>query len=324
MAVFTTINEKEASELLDEFSIGSFVAIKPISAGIENTNYYLDTSEGSWVLTVFERLKPEEIPFYLELCEHLAKKGCRVARPQKTKTGELFTYVKGKPASIANCLIGDEILTVGVAEARSMGELLGQMHKAAADFALFQKNLRGIDWWVETTPKVLPFLNAEQQALLNNELAHQVALSKTDAFKALTVAACHCDLFRNNALASNAGKEDATVSGVFDFYFAGCSPTLFDLAVTLNDWCIDPKTGKLIPELEKVFLDAYVKVNPLGSNEKALWRDVLRAAALRFWLSRLFDFYLPRKASLLKPHDPTHFERVLKDRLSCELYWPNS
>ena len=90
----------------------------------------------------------------------------------------------------------------------------------------------------------------------------------------------------------------------------------------MNDWCIDPETGRFIPELAQAFMDEYNAVNPLGANEKALWRDCLRAAALRFWLSRLFDFYLPRKAALLKPHDPTHFERVLLDRKTCSLPWP--
>lgn len=324
MAVFTTLDENDVRELLAEFSIGDIRELKPISAGIENTNYYLETTTGHWVLTIFERLRPEELPFYLELCEHLAKKGCRVARPQKTRKGTLFTFVKGKPTSIANRIEGEDTGVVGAPEARSMGDLLAHMHKAAADFPLFQKNLRGFDWWIETTPKVMPYLNAKQQELLREELEHQKEVKASDSFKKLAVAACHCDLFRNNALVANGGTESAHIAGVFDFYFAGCSPTLFDLAVTMNDWCIDPKTGLFIESLAQEFIEAYNRVNPLGENEKALWRDMLRAGALRFWLSRLFDFYLPREAALLKPHDPTHFERVLKDRLTCALPWPKA
>ncbi|MCI5992165.1 MAG: homoserine kinase [Sutterella sp.] len=322
MAVFTQLTESEVTDLLREFSLGAFASLNPIASGIENTNYFLTTESGKWVLTVFERLSSEELPFYLELCEHLAKKGCRVARPQKTRNGGLFTYVHGKPVAIADCLPGQEITTVTVSEARSMGDLLAKMHRAVRDFPLFQKNLRGLEWWIQTAPKVRPFLNAGQEALLQEELERQIALNKTDAFKALTVGACHCDLFKNNALAEGIGTDKARVSGIFDFYFAGCSPTLFDLAVTMNDWCINPKTGRFIPELSQAFIDAYHAVNPLGANEKALWRDMLRAAALRFWLSRLFDFYLPRQAALLKPHDPTHFERVLTDRRTCTLPWP--
>ena len=324
MAVFTQLTESDVTNLLREFSLGSFVSLTPIASGIENTNYFLTTECGKWVLTVFERLKPEELPFYLELCEHLAKKGCRVARPQKTRTGKLFTYIHGKPVSIADCIPGQEITTVTESQARSMGRLLAQMHLAVRDFPLFQKNLRGLDWWIQTAPQVRPFLNKTQCALLDEELTHQTALVKTDAFKALTVGACHCDLFKNNALSEGIGTDNAHVSGVFDFYFAGCSPTLFDLAVTMNDWCIDPQTGRFIPHLAQCFIQEYNAVNPLGENEKALWRDCLRAAALRFWLSRLFDFYLPRKAAPLKPHDPTHFERVLIDRKTCALPWPKN
>lgn len=324
MAVFTQLSDNDIKTLLKEFYLGEFLSSQPITAGIENTNYFLETTKGHWVLTIFERLKDEELPFYLNLCEHLAKKGCRVARPQKSIDGKLFTYVKNKPVSIANRIDGKDVKTVGIAEARSMGQLLGKMHQAAIDFPFFQKNLRGLDWWIDTAPKVIPFLNDRQVRLLSEEIAHQKALSQTEAFKQLTVAACHCDLFKNNALVTNPGKHDASIAGVFDFYFAGCSPVLFDLAVTMNDWCIDPETGCFNKEIAQVFIEAYNKVNPLGDNEKLFWRDMLRAAALRFWMSRLFDFYLPRKASLLKPHDPTHFERILENRQTCELPWPRN
>jgi len=324
MAVFTELAAEDFVALLADFDLGDFVAYQPIAAGIENTNYYLDTTRGQWVLTVFERLAADQIPFYLELCEHLAKKGCRVAQPQKNKKGELFSFVKGKPFSIANRIAGVEAQSMGLAECRSMGQLLAQMHLATRDFPLFQKNLRGLAWWLETLPKVLPHIPATLQTLLSSEVAYQKALSETPDFKALEVGACHCDLFRNNALIANPGTEGATVAGVFDFYFAGCSPLLFDLAVTVNDWCVDLTSGAFVAEKLEAFLRAYIAVRPLTDTERRLWRDMLRAAALRFWMSRLFDFYLPRKASLLKPHDPTHFERILKDRLTCALHWPDS
>ena len=185
MAVFTQLTEGEVAELLRTFSLGKFLALTPIESGIENTNYFLTTEGSKWVLTVFERLKAEELPFYLELCEHLAKKGCRVARPQKTRTGELFTYVHGKPVAIADCLPGEQITTVTVTEARSMGDLLAKMHRAVRDFPLVQKNLRGLDWWIQTAPKVRPFLNAGQQALCMKSLHAKLRFQKPMASRPL-------------------------------------------------------------------------------------------------------------------------------------------
>ena len=120
------------------------------------------------------------------------------------------------------------------------------------------------------------------------------------------------------------GTDKACVSGVFDFYFAGTVPWLYDLAVTVNDWCIDPDTGLLEEPLVRAFMQSYNAVRRLQAAERALWRDMLRAGALRFWMSRLFDYYCPREASLLKPHDPQHFERILRDRRICALYWPEA
>ncbi len=323
MAVFTNVTEEDARELLARFSIGDFVALKPISSGIENTNYFLSTTQGEWVLTLFERLKPEELPFYLELCEHLLKKGCRVAAPVRTKDGALWTIVNGKPASIANRLYGTSERRMGEAECRSMGELLAQMHLAARDFPRFQENLRGLPWWKATVPGLEPYLPTALFEDLKSEVAFFDDASHRSPWKDLPLIACHCDLFRDNTLIENAGTSDARVAGVFDFYFAGCMPRLYDLAVVVNDWCVDDATGALKPELVKPLMDAYHAAAPLTADEKSLWRTALRAGATRFWISRLNDFYKPREASLLKPHDPTHFERVLHDRRTCPLYWPD-
>lgn len=324
MAVFTTITETDAQEILRHFSIGPLTSLKPIASGIENTNFFLDTPQGHWVLTVFEKLTPDELPFYLEFCEHLAGKGCRVACPVRTSDGNLFDFVHGKPYSIANRLEGTDVRTMGVAECRSMGRLLAQMHIAARDFHRFQENLRGLSWWQETVPKLRDVVSDEIYTMLTKELAFLETQVTLPAYRRLPVTACHCDLFRNNALIMNAGTDAAEVSGVFDFYFAGCMPWLYDLAVTVNDWCVDEATGHFNPVTLKAFMDAYNAVRPLTADEKAMWRTCLRGAAIRFWISRLYDFYKPRKASLLKPHDPTHFQRVLHNRQTCELYWPSS
>ena len=322
MAVFTELTPQDAAAALSEFSLGAMTSLTPIAGGIENTNYFLDTERGRWVLTVFERLTPEQLPFYLEFTEHLKAHGCRVAAPVRTRSGRLFSFIKGKPFAIANRLEGAGVEIMSEAECRSMGEVLAQMHIAALDFKLFQPNLRGLDWIEAAARDVRPHLPPALFALLADEIAHQKQVAASDAYRSLTVTACHCDLFRNNTLISGHGTQAARVAGVFDFYFAGCTPWLFDLAVTVNDWCIDPETGVLDDDKTLELLTSYHAVRPLTHIEKTLWRDMLRAGALRFWTSRLYDFYLPREAALLTPHDPTQFERILKDRKICPLVWP--
>lgn len=324
MAVFTTVSREQAAEILTNFRLGALVALTPIQSGIENTNYFLDTDQGRWVLTVFERLKPEQLPFYLELCEHLAKKGCRVACPQRGIDGKLIHFVNGKPFSIANRLSGESVRNMGVAECRSMGALLARMHQAATDFPLHQPNLRGLSWWKWAAPQIKPHVPARIYENYEAEISHQEEVEKSDGYQSLAKAACHCDLFRDNALIDNPGTPQARVAGVFDFYFAGYSPCLFDLAVCMNDWCTDMASGAFVPEKAQAFIEAYDEVNPLGAAEKALWRDMLRAAALRFWMSRLYDYYLPRSAALLSPHDPTEFERILTNRQTAPLPWPQN
>lgn len=322
MAVFTELTPTDVGALLEQFDLGELTALEPISSGIENTNYFVDTTTGRWVLTVFERLRPDELPYYLALCEHLGNKGCQVARPVRTRAGELFSFVHGKPFSIANRLKGTDVRLMGLPECRSMGALLARMHLAAKDFALKQENLRGLAWWQSVAPQIAPHVPSAIAEAFTAEIAHQTAVFASDAYRSLDVVACHCDLFRNNTLIADAGTESAHVAGVFDFYFAGDAPCLFDLAVTMNDWCIDPETGRFVYDKAQAFIESYHAVRPLSDAERALWRDMLRAAALRFWMSRLYDYYLPREASLLTPHDPTHFERVLADRMTCDLPWP--
>jgi homoserine kinase type II len=157
----------------------------------------------------------------------------------------------------------------------------------------------------------MPFLEPAQAELLAAEIAAQTEAAK--AWPSLPSGPAHCDLFRDNVLFAGTPGQPA-MGGFIDFYFAGCDTWLFDVAVSLNDWCVARESGKVIPELAQAWLAAYAAVRPFTDAEIQAWPLMLRAAALRFWLSRLYDFYLPRPAQTLKPHDPTHFERVLRAR----------
>ena len=311
MAVFTEVTPDEAQRLLSELNLGQLDELRGIEGGIENTNYFATTDQGRYVLTLFERLSSEQLPFYLYLMKHLAQHGIPVPDPAANERGEILHTVCGKPAAVVSRLRGKSQLAPDVGHCTAVGAMLARMHLAGRDFDRHQPNLRGLAWWNDTVPVVLPFLDAPQAALLRSELAYQNHVAASADHAALPRGPVHADLFRDNVM-----FDGAELTGFFDFYFAGVDTWLFDLAVCLNDWCIDLASGTHAADRAQAFLDAYGRVRPLTGAERHLLPALLRAGALRFWISRLWDFHLPREASMLKPHDPTHFERVLRQRVA--------
>lgn len=316
MAVYTEVPRDVATALVARLALGTLKDLQPCPGGIENTNYFVDTSAGRYVLTLFERLTHAQLPFYLELMRHLAQRGIPVPGPHPDETGALLLTVQGKPAAVVDRLPGRHHLAPDAAHCAMVGTMLARMHKAVADFPLVQPNLRGLPWWVETVPVIAPHVTAEQRDLLESELAYQEHLAASPAYATLPRGAIHADLFRDNVMfeADAAGHDRLT--GFFDFYFAGVDTLLFDLAVCLNDWCIDLDTGRLDEARAAAFVAAYDAERPLTGAERRSLPALMRAGALRFWISRLWDWHLPRDAHLLKPHDPTHFERVLRERIT--------
>jgi homoserine kinase type II len=309
MAVFTEVSFDEAAHLIEGLGIGALRELKPCAGGIENTNYFADTSAGRYVLTLFERLSAAELPFYLGLMKHLADRGLPVPGPHADASGALLLSLNGKPAAVVDRLPGEHHLAPDAADCASLGTLLAGLHVAAADFALVQPNLRGLAWWSATVPAVLPHLEPRLAALMQDELEYQQHLADSPAYATLPRGAIHGDLFRDNVM-----FEGSLLAGAFDFYFAGIDCLLFDIAVALNDWCIDLESGRLAEDRAEALVEAYESVRPLESAEIRLLPALMRAGAFRFWLSRLWDVHLPREAKLLKAHDPTHFERVLLER----------
>lgn len=315
MAVFTQVTAEQVQVLMDRLHLGAVTELRGITAGIENTNYFVTTDRGDFVLTLFERLSFEQLPFYLRLMKHLAGRGIPVPDPQADAEGEILHRVQGKPAAVVNKLRGGHQLAPDLFHCEQVGAMLARMHLAGQDFALTQPNLRGLAWWTDTVPVVLPYLTPAQAELLSGELAFQRQLAASQSFAELPRGPIHADLFRDNVMFEGLpGREQ--LSGFFDFYFAGVDTWLFDIAVCLNDWCIDLASGRLDEARAQAFVNAYERERPLSGTEHRLMPALLRAAALRFWISRLWDYHLPREASLLKPHDPTHFERVLRERLA--------
>jgi homoserine kinase type II len=310
MAVFTPVSLNDLECWMQQFPLGKPIAVRGISSGIENSNFFLTTETGEFVLTLFEKLTFQELPFYLHLMRHLAERGVLVPAPIANDRGEILHTLKGKPAAIVTKLEGSHQMAPGPVHCAAVGAMLAKMHLAAQDFAIHQPNLRGLDWWNQTTPVVLPYLPEAAQHLLRAEMHFQEAFAASETYHQLQRGPVHADLFRNNVM-----FDGERLTGFFDFYFAGCDTWLYDVAVTVNDWCIDVETGELDLPRVRALLDAYHRTRPFTQAEQQAWQPMLRAGALRFWLSRLYDYYLPRDAEMLTPHDPTHFERILRQRV---------
>lgn len=316
MAVFTPLTESDVRSFLANYAVGDLVGFEGIAAGIENSNFFVDTTGGRYVLTIFERLSAQHLPAYLGLMRHLAARGIACPDPVARHSGELQGTLHGKPCALVTRLTGRSVERATAGHCARVGALLAAMHRAAADFTAMPDNPRGRRWWAQTAPQVHGFLDASQRALLETEMVEQQAFSVSADFTALPGGPVHADLFRDNVLfgESRPGATAPLLSGVIDFYFAGRDSWLYDLAVTANDWCIDEASGEFDQDRLHALLAAYRRERPLTAPETRAWPVMLRAAALRFWLSRLHDLHCPRPAEVIQPKDPAHFERILRAR----------
>jgi homoserine kinase type II len=304
LSVYTSVSEAELDAWLRQYSVGELKSLEPIKAGIENTNYFVTTAQGAYVLTLFERLPAAELPFYLDLMAHLARHGIPSPAPIADLADHYLQTLKEKPAALVTRLPGRSIERPAAAECAELGALLARMHLAGRSYPAYLENPRGPKWWRLAANDLKPHLGKEEVTLVESELAFQAQ----HRFPDLPRGPVHADLFRDNAL-----FQKGRISGVIDFYFAGVDCLLYDMAVCANDWCLDENFG-----LEKARMDAlmaaYEAVRPLTPGERTAWPVMLRAAALRFWLSRLHDFHLPRAGMLVHKHDPGHFRRILECR----------
>ncbi|TXT20207.1 MAG: homoserine kinase [Gallionellaceae bacterium] len=273
MAVFTSVSEAELTAWLGDYSLGQLLELQAIASGIENTNYFVTTSNGRFVLTLFEKLSADELPFYLNLMAHLARHGIPCPCPVANRRNQFLGELNGKPACIVSRLSGKSTTAPNIAQCAAIGAMLGQMHIAG-------------------------------------QMDSEVALHARHNSAALPQGVIHADLFRDNVL-----LEENRVGGLIDFYFACSDALLYDVAITVNDWCMDAD-GSLDAARAQAFLRAYHAVRPLLDSEREVWLLMLRVAALRFWLSRLFDLHLPRDGELIHAHDPRHFERILKNHIA--------
>lgn len=317
MAVYTRVERAELEALLADYRIGVLVGYAGIQGGTANTNYFVTTTDGEYVLTLFEELAREELPFFLELTAHLAEHGIPCAHPVPDAVGSYLKTLHGRPAALVARLQGATVERPRTTHCAAVGDLLGAMHLAAAGFAGHRENSFGRGWRRETAAGVQNRLGAADAALLTAELEFQNAQQDRPG---LPRGVIHADLFRDNVL-----FQEDHLSGVIDFYFACEDYLLLDVAIAANDWC-SRENGELDIARAAALLGAYHARRALSGLERDAWPGMLRAAALRFWLSRLHQQYYPRPGVITLTKEPEEFRRILEARIdaSAEMgaYWP--
>jgi homoserine kinase type II len=312
MSVFTTVTPDELRAWLRHYSIGALVTLAGIPAGIENTNYFVATTAGRYILTLFEKLAPHELPFYLNLMAHLADHGVPCPKPIANLDNDLLGMLNGKPAALVSFLAGKDLDKPSAEHCAQVGATLARLHLAGMSYPLTMENPRGAKWWKAVMPDALPFLSPEDAALLQEEVRFQSLYRLAD----LPHGVIHADLFRDNVL-----FDEGRLAGIIDFYFACTGVLLYDVAITVNDWCMG-EAGRLDAIRTDALLGAYRDIRPFTAIERGAWPVTLRAAALRFWVSRLYDFHLPRPGALTHAKDPGHFRQVLRQHIAHERELP--
>ena len=305
MSVFTTVTAEQLEVWLKDYALGTLVELQGIAAGIENTNYFVTTSQGRFVLTLFEKLTARELPYYLNLMAHLAQHGIPCPAPVVSQNGSYLGELNGKPASLVTRLAGKDLVYPTTAECAKVGALLARMHVAGQSYPARMDNPRGPAWWTAVMPAILPFLNKEDAAMLHAE----VLRSGTPCADQLPRGPIHADLFRDNILFVK-----GEIAGIIDFYFACTDALLYDVAITVNDWCAQ-SDSRLDAARTTALLAGYHAARPFTPAERDAWPALLRSGALRFWVSRLYDYHLPRPGELTHAKDPGHFQRLLRSHI---------
>jgi len=314
MSVYTTIEENELKSFLSNYNVGQLLDYRGISDGIENTNYFVNTSDGRFVLTIFEHHSFDEMQYYLNLMHHLADHKVPSANPVADNQGEYLGQFQNKPIALVERLSGSSIVETSVGHCEQLGMAMGKMHAAGLSFDSRQLNPRGPAWCQQTALKVMEKLSDDEQAILQQEIHFQKAdFNNFGRHADLPRGVIHADLFRDNALWHDS-ENNSSFSGIIDFYYSCDDVLLYDLAVTANDWCSD---GNFSLNKEKVFalLSNYHRYRALQHNEQEYWPAMLRAGALRFWLSRLYDKHFPREGELVHTKNPEEFKNILTDRI---------
>ena len=305
MSVYTSVNIKELKIWLQDYAFDDLTDYQGIKSGITNTNYFLMTVHDRFVLTLFEKNTIEDLPYFVDLMSHLATHSFLCPKPILKKNGTALSILKNKPALIVTCLKGKEVTNPEVNHCKAVGKSLAELHVKSANFVAQHQNTRDLSWIKKTAETLFNELPQDESKLLREEILYQ----EKQNYK-LPKSTIHGDLFKDNVLFLN-----NEVSGFIDFYYACTDYLILDVAIAVNDWCVN-SDGSFDESRLNAFLDAYKKIRSFNDNEDQAWNDVLRLASLRFWVSRLNDFYHAEEGELTFIKDPNHFKKILKKRIS--------
>ncbi|QTR50675.1 homoserine kinase [Candidatus Thiothrix anitrata] len=307
MSVYTPVSTTELAQFLGDYPVGECTALVGIQAGIENSNFFVSTTKGEYVLTLFEQHQPETLHYFLTLLQHWAAHDIPVPTPLVNQHGEILGTLNTKPAALVMRLPGLHPQQTNTGQCAAIGTMLARMHLATRDFNMQRASDRDHAWRMQMAQTVLPHLNAEDAELLQAEVKFQQSID----FNTLPHGTIHADLFRDNVL-----FDGETLSGVLDVYFACNDCLLYDLAVVVNDWCCHPD-GSLDETRVQACIKHYQALRPWKPQEQQAWPALLRTAALRFWLSRLYEKYSPRPGELTLQKNPLEFRQKLQHRINA-------
>ena len=305
MAVYTEVSDSALSAFLDAYDLGTLLSYKGIAEGVENTNFFLHTSAGNFILTLYEkRVNEADLPFFLNLMEHLARRGLACPQPVRNRDGVALGRLCGRPAVIVSFLEGVSVKVPGVDHCRALGRALAALHAAGRDFGMTRENNLSVSAWRSL------FAQAEAQADSVSPGLAERTRADLDRLEAswptgLPGGVIHADLFTDNVFFI--GDE---LSGLIDFYFACTDAFAYDLAICLNAWCFSPD-GTFHREMAAALIAGYEAVRPLEPAEVAALPILARGAALRFMLTRLVDWLNVPPGALVQPKDPREYDRRL-------------
>ncbi len=307
MAVFTPLAFDEITHFLAQYDLPALSAALPIAQGTENTNYKIVTREASFILTLFEkRVASQDLPFFASLMEHLQARSIPCPLPVRARDGRTILPLKGKSAMLVTFLPGAEATALTEAHSTQLGELLARMHLAGRDFSPARRNSVSLPEWRLLLARILPILRTKDKDMAE-ALATELARIEASWPESLPSGVIHADIFPDNVFFD----EDGQLCGVIDFYFACHDYLAYELAVALNAWCMEVD-GTWRPEMARALLCAYETRRPLEASERAALPTLLRAAALRFFLTRAHDLYFPAPKALVTPKDPLEYWRKLE------------
>jgi len=306
MSVFTPVSDSDARQLLERYSLGDLERLEGIAQGVENTNYFLTTTTGEYVLTLFEHIPREDLPFYVGLMDHLSHHEVACPEPMHMDDGEMIAHVNGKPAIIASRLPGKPDPKPGEHACREAGRILAAIHVAAVGYDASLDNARGREWRESFAEAVAPRIPRAQAELIASENRYQGMHDDS----VLPQGVIHGDYFHDNVLWDAEGR-----GGVIDFYFACDDILLYDVAIAVNDWCVNPD-ATLDHHRAHAFIHGYSMLRPLEALERELWPAMLRRAALRTWLGRLGYNYFPRDSHMTIPKDHEFSRRLLEHHIA--------